>query len=146
MESLFASINPTALKGEALMQAVSQALRVAAALSSPSLSVWRSTYVGLTQLFGRLEAERQGDSLGGADSEAHLRKLLFSLDPGSSEALRLQGAGAIVALVKASPRQALVFNADVLTLREAGSKAVREALAPASTPQGDRADPREGHV
>ena len=100
VESLFASINPNALNGEALMQAVSQALGVAAAISAPSFSVWRSTYVGLTQLFGRLAAERKGDSLGGANSEDHLRKLLFNSDPGT-DALRSQRESAIVAMNKA---------------------------------------------
>ncbi|KAK4540262.1 hypothetical protein LTR36_009667 [Oleoguttula mirabilis] len=131
VESLLASINPAVLRGEKLTQAISRALAAVATLQAPSASVWRSTYLGLTQLFTRVEQGDEGRDLG-TDAQNHLKVLLFGPDPGT-EALRLLRANAIVAMAKAAPTQGSALHADVLALvKEERSNAVRDRLA--STP------------
>ncbi|KAI7191871.1 ARM repeat-containing protein [Hortaea werneckii] len=128
VESLFASINPRVLKGSELTQAITRTLGTSAAIPSPSLTVWRSTYAGLKQLLERLNDAGEGGCLQ-SGSQDPLRRLLFLRAP-PTEALRLMRADAIAALVKASPPLASEMRPDVLALLgEETSPAVRDRLA-----------------
>ena len=105
-------------------------------MDAPSASVWRSTYIGVTQLCQRLEKENEGRSLG-ANALDHLNLLLFGPDPGT-EALRLLRADAIVALLKAAPASALSLKRDLLVLiKEERSISVRDRLAAAQQLHSD---------
>ena len=131
MESLFASINPIVLKGEKLAQAVLRALGAAAALPTPSFTVWRSAYAGLKELFGKVNTAGEVSCLG-PGMQGSIRVLLFTSDPGT-EALRLLRADTIIALTKASPLMASELRSDVLALVENEKSApVRDRLAPAA--------------
>ena len=92
--------------------------------------MWRSTYVGITQLCQRLEKEGEGRSLG-SNAADQLKALLFGPDPGP-EALRLLRADAILALLKAAPAYATSLERDLSAMmKEERSIVVRDRLAAA---------------
>lgn len=132
VESLLASINPNVLPQDVLDQRIMQALSAVATLKSQPASSWRSTYVGLNEMFHRLQHQDEKDLSNSLGSETtdHLRRLLFGPDPGT-EALRLLRADAIIAMVEASSPLASAMRADILALiTEEKSIVVLDRLRP----------------
>nr|POE63451.1 proteasome component ecm29 [Quercus suber] len=126
IEAMFASINPSAAPGSRMTLQLSRAVRQVTALRFPAPGVWRSTYVGLEELFVRLVPHEDSGQVV-LEAWADVRPM-FLLEPGT-EALRLLRASVLVSAAALSPRLKAELQIDVLHLHAAEkSRAVQGRL------------------
>lgn len=123
---MFASINPALASPVQLTLHISRTLKTVAALASPTMQIWRSTYTGMEDLFARLDQDGGGGQVvSGAIVDL---KAVLVREPGT-EALRLLRANAVVAAAQLSPQLKAEMQAAVQSLyAEEKSPTVRDRL------------------
>nr|POE48407.1 hypothetical protein CFP56_71037 [Quercus suber] len=123
---MLASINPSLASESRMTLQLSQAVRKVLDLRFPTAPVWRSTYVGLEELFVRLARHEHGDQVL-LEAWTDVRSVLL-LEHGT-EALRLLRASTMVAAAALSPRLREKMSVDLESMHAAEkSHAVRARL------------------
>ena len=130
IEAVFASVNASATKGDALRGNVEKALKENLRVPSPNITLQRAVYKGTQALFEQLRAHDPDQSAAaGAQVVQGLKAHLCRPDAGS-EAVRLLRADAIGAVAGYSPSLVAEMRSEVLVMiDEERSRSVRDRLA-----------------